>query len=181
MKEPDLDEILKSLEEQQQYSTKDHLTEQEKNELNHQMETSEEAILLEEVRKREEGKKQLPDKVLVIDDSKLMRRNIGHTLKRHGNYIVDEAGTSADAIDLLNVVDNYKIVTLDLNMPGGSGMQVLDEIQNKAYQTKVIVISTENEKETISRALLKGACSFITKPFNQEKLLQHIHEALSSS
>ncbi len=109
-------------------------------------------------------------KILVIDDSALMRRVISDIINESNEYEV--AAIAKDGLEGLDmIVSNpyeYSAVILDINMPKLNGLELLQRLQKDHIEQTVIVVSTvarEGAKETI-QALEYGAFDFVTKPEN---------------
>ena len=109
-------------------------------------------------------------KILVIDDSALMRRVISDIINSGGDYEV--AAIARDGVEGFDlIVSNphlYSAVILDINMPKMNGLELLEKLQKNRIEQTVIVVSTvakEGAKETI-KALELGAFDFVTKPEN---------------
>lgn len=109
-------------------------------------------------------------KILVIDDSALMRRVISDIINESNEYEV--AAIAKDGLEGLDmIVSNpyeYSAVILDINMPKLNGLELLQRLQKNHIEQTVIVVSTvarEGAKETI-QALEYGAFDFVTKPEN---------------
>ncbi|MBF0196744.1 MAG: response regulator [Planctomycetes bacterium] len=170
--EPNLDDILKAVEQESQVEIRDPLTDSEEEELNKQLSETVEAKRLKSVMSREqEGSgNENALKVLVIDDSAIIRKSIIRNLKSSYEVIADEAGSVQQALDLLDVVKLYDFVTLDLNLPGAFGLKFLEGAKERGIDVNVIVVSTENEKGTITQALLLGAKGYLLKPFSGDDL-----------
>jgi two-component system chemotaxis response regulator CheB len=104
-------------------------------------------------------------RVLVVDDSALMRKLIPQVLLRDSS--IEVVGTAADgAIGLKKIEDlRPNVVTLDLEMPRMDGIEMLRQITRK-YHVPVIVVSTHSERSAAItlRALSLGAFDFVTKP-----------------
>ncbi len=116
-----------------------------------------------------------PIKVLVVDDSALMRKMIPQMLERNGGIRV--VGTAMDGKFALEKAAELKpdVITLDLEMPRMDGIEALRQIA-KQYQLPVIVVSahtTEGANSTF-KALALGAFDFVAKPANGSS--QHIEE-----
>jgi two-component system chemotaxis response regulator CheB len=106
-----------------------------------------------------------PYRVLVVDDSALMRKLIPQILERDGSIQV--VGTAMDGAFALSKIEELKpqVVTLDLEMPRMDGMETLRAITRK-YRLPVIVVSahtTEGATATF-KALSLGAFDFVAKP-----------------
>lgn len=109
-------------------------------------------------------------KILIIDDSALMRRVISDIIKACNDYEV--AGIAKDGVEGLDMIvsnpDRYDAIIMDINMPRMNGLELLEQIQRLHLEQTVIVVSTvakQGAKETI-RALELGAFDFVTKPEN---------------
>jgi two-component system chemotaxis response regulator CheB len=106
-----------------------------------------------------------PVRVLVVDDSALMRKLIPQVLLRES--AIEVVGTAADGAIGLKKIEELKpnVVTLDLEMPRMDGFEMLRQITRK-HHLPVIVVSAHSERAaTITlRALSLGAFDFVTKP-----------------
>ncbi len=107
-------------------------------------------------------------KILIIDDSALMRRVISDIIKSHNEYEV--ADTARDGLEAFEKITanpgRFDAIIMDINMPKMSGLEVLESLQKYHVKHTTIVVSTvatEGAKETI-RALELGAFDFVTKP-----------------
>ncbi len=108
-------------------------------------------------------------KLLIVDDSSIMRRNIEKHLVDYDVEIVGTAGNGKEAIE---IVKHQKpdAVTLDITMPEMDGITCLEEIMQVAPKTKVMIITALSDKLTGLRALDKGARGYLYKPVNAEDL-----------
>ena len=107
-------------------------------------------------------------KILIIDDSALMRRVLSDIIQSDTRFTVgDVASNGLEGFDLITRDQaNYDAVILDINMPKMNGIEFLETLEKHHIRTKVIVVSTiakEGAKETI-QALELGAFDFVTKP-----------------
>ena len=112
----------------------------------------------------------LPKKILVIDDSALMRRVISDIINENNDYEVAAiAKDGVEGFDLITSNPNlYSAIILDINMPKMNGLELLEKLQKNRIDQTVIVVSTvakEGARETI-KALEYGAFDFVTKPEN---------------
>ena len=108
------------------------------------------------------------NKILIIDDSALMRMLISDIIKSCNQFEV--AGMAVDGVEGLDLLiknnGKYDVVLLDVNMPKMNGLEVLKRIKRYELKCKVIMVSTlvkEGAKETIL-ALENGAIDFVLKP-----------------
>lgn len=104
-------------------------------------------------------------RLLIVDDSSIMRRIIEKNLK---DYDIQIIGMAPDGQTALQLVKEHKpdVITLDITMPGMDGLACLDEIMTVHPQAKVMIITALSDKLTGLRALDKGARGFLYKPVN---------------
>lgn len=126
-------------------------------------------------------------KILVIDDSALMRRVISDIINEGNEYEV--AAIAKDGLEGFDmIVSNpnlYSAIILDINMPKMNGLELLQKLQKNHIEQTVIVVSTvakQGAKETI-QALEYGAFDFVTKPENYfetkgDNFKKRIHDML---
>lgn len=119
-------------------------------------------------------------KVLIVDDDKIMRRIVSNYLKDEGVRELTMINIASKALKLLE--DAYKskspydLVLLDINMPGKSGDQLLYEVKNHRLlgKTKIIMVTAQNEKDTILKCVDSGADYYLIKPVMKETLAEAI-------
>jgi two-component system, chemotaxis family, chemotaxis protein CheY len=110
-------------------------------------------------------------KVLIVDDSMLMRHMVREILACDGWQVVGEASDGQEAVEKYRQL-RPDAVTLDIIMPGATGVSVLQAIRQIAPEAKVVVVSALNQTKLISEAIRSGAQDFIAKPFLPEQLQQ---------
>jgi two-component system, OmpR family, response regulator len=103
-------------------------------------------------------------RALVVDDDPTIRLLVKHLLEE-GGFAVDEAGTGEDG-RVLAMVNDYDAIILDLVLPDGNGIPLVQALRRKSRDTPVLVLTGDHEKETIVMALDAGADDFITKPID---------------
>ncbi len=117
-------------------------------------------------------------RVLVVDDSMLMRRMIADTLTEAGWKVVAEAADGEEAVRLFQQY-HPEAVTMDIVMPGTNGIVALEGILKLDPAAKVVVVSALNQTKMISEAIRKGAHDFIAKPFMPEQLQETLAGCLA--
>ncbi len=117
--------------------------------------------------------------VLIIDDEQDVRESLEQLLKLDG-YSVATAGTAEEGCKKIEdqVCD---LVLLDISLPGRSGLDVLQQIKRDSPETPVIMITAYDSSQTAFQASKQGAESYITKPWDNEKLLLEIRNLLDRS
>lgn len=105
-------------------------------------------------------------KILIVDDSALMRRVLYDIINSDGRFNVeDKAANGVEALELLKR-KTYDAVVLDVNMPKMNGLELLKELNNNRIHAKVMMASTDTKEgaQTTLDALELGALDFIHKP-----------------
>lgn len=118
------------------------------------------------------------EKILVVDDEPMMRWTLTEALRGWG-YTPIEAGTVAGALFSFEA-ERPAAVLLDINLPDGSGLDVLTEIKRKQPQAVVIMITANVMVEDTLHALRGGAYDFIGKPANLSELQVTIRNGLEA-
>jgi two-component system KDP operon response regulator KdpE len=113
--------------------------------------------------------------VLIIEDDPTMRAVIAVALRQRG-YVVGEAGSAADARELL-AVQRFDAVLLDLGLPDSDGVDLAAEIK-RSFAGPILVVSARTEEEQLVRALDAGASDYVTKPFREGELMARLRAAL---
>jgi two-component system chemotaxis response regulator CheY len=113
-------------------------------------------------------------KVLLVDDSAVMRKIIQRNIKETG-LIVDEfveAGDGKQALDKVNDDGNLDLILLDWNMPNMSGIEFVKALRslNLPNRIPVVMVTTEGSEGKISEAKESGADGYLTKPFTADQL-----------
>jgi two-component system chemotaxis response regulator CheY len=108
-------------------------------------------------------------RILVIDDSAVIRKAIRRILEERG-FTVDEACDGANALTRLGDAARYDAVFCDIDMPVMDGLTFVSALRADAavQQPPIVMCSTHNAFEKISDALTRGANEYIMKPFDGE-------------
>ena len=117
--------------------------------------------------------------VLIVDDSKIVRRVLTNTVKRYfkapawPNVELFEAEDGIVAMKQMNS-QKIDIVLLDWNMPNMNGEEVVEAIRaNKEWmKTRIIMATTEGGKDNVLKMIKKGANGYMVKPFNEEAIFK---------
>jgi two-component system response regulator AtoC len=118
--------------------------------------------------KRAESLKTQKEKILVVDDERMIRWSLGEALRGWG-YEPIEAETAAAALAAFEA-ESPAAVLLDINLPDGSGLEVLRKIRQRQRDVVVIMITANVLVDETIAALRGGAYDFIGKPINLEEL-----------
>lgn len=117
-------------------------------------------------------------KVLVVDDSAIMRRIISNNLKTAGYIDIVEANNGAEAMENLSGVE---LILTDWNMPVMDGLSFVKEVRKNSDYGKIpiLMITTEGAKTEVMEALKSGVNNYIVKPFTPETLVEKINSTLT--
>jgi DNA-binding response OmpR family regulator len=115
-------------------------------------------------------------KILVIEDETALAQSIVAYLSDE-NYLCEWAATAREAIDKIDVYE-YDCIVLDLMLPGGDGLSILQEIKAQNKQDGVIIISAKNSLEDKIKGLQIGADDYLTKPFHLSELAARIYSII---
>ena len=113
--------------------------------------------------------------VLVVDDSALIRKVLIELLNNNGFNVIGEATNGQEGLDMYKEL-SPDIVTLDVTMPVMDGVEALRQIIELDANAKVAMITAAGQKERLMEALKIGAKLFITKPFNEEEVLNSLSD-----
>lgn len=108
-------------------------------------------------------------RVMVVDDSLLVRRQVTAALKGPG-YLVTEAVDGVDALEKLAEFSDTRLIVCDVNMPRMNGIELLERLSKQGSIVPVVMLTTEGQPELIQRAKSLGAKGWIVKPFKPEFL-----------
>ena len=120
--------------------------------------------------------KSVPKSILVVDDSAFARRVLRDVLDGAG-YQVHEAVNGRDAVEKYSTV-SPDLVTMDLAMPGMSGLDALLAIRSLDVSARVLVVSALDRVPAAEDALRAGACEYVRKPFQPAALLDAVRRCL---
>ncbi len=116
-------------------------------------------------------------RVLVVDDAEGVRRYLANLLALKG-FAVDTAGDGRSAIALLEGGAAPDVVLLDVMMEGLDGLETLRRIRELDRRVPVVMLSVVGKTSTIVEAMRSGATDYLTKPFEDDQLLNTLEKAL---
>ncbi len=117
--------------------------------------------------------------ILIVDDEKKIRHILGIMLSRKGHSI-SEAGSGVEALKLLEN-GAFDVVISDIRMPEMDGFELLEHIRKMKIPVPVIVITAFGTIDSAVEAMKKGAVDYITKPFEEERIVLAVEKAAGVS
>lgn len=116
-------------------------------------------------------------KLLIVDDSSVMRRTIEKNLEAYDLEIIGQASNGREALEIVRE-EMPDVITLDITMPEMDGIACLEEIMKIHPSAKVMIITALSDKLTGLTALDRGARGFMFKPVNSEDLAKAFDKLL---
>jgi two-component system chemotaxis response regulator CheY len=119
-------------------------------------------------------------RLLIVDDSKLMREMVAACLRPLGAVELEFAGTGLEAIERLALAP-FDVMVLDLNMPDVGGVEVVEFVrsQDRLRELPILIVTTRGDDDSRTQVLAAGASSFLTKPFAPAEILDEVRRLLA--
>jgi two-component system chemotaxis response regulator CheY len=114
-------------------------------------------------------------KLMIVDDSNLIRRRIERTQALPELSVVGSAGSGVEALEVFQRTDP-DLVTMDLTMPQMDGIECIENLVRLKPAVRILVISALADKATAIDAIEKGASGFLHKPFTDRQLNEALLE-----
>ena len=111
-------------------------------------------------------------KILIVEDEKALLDSMMTFLKESG-MSCEKAINLSEAIEKINLY-TYDAIVLDIGLPDGSGLKVINEMQTKQHQTGIVIVSAKNSLDDRLVGLNFGADDYETKPFYMPELVARI-------
>ena len=118
-------------------------------------------------------------KILIIEDEPSLREIMSRALT-HEQYVVETASTYTEAEDKLAGY-SYDCILLDIMLPDGSGLDLLEELKHRGRKENIIIISAKDSIDDKVAGLEQGADDYLPKPFHTAELLARIKSVLRRS
>lgn len=114
-------------------------------------------------------------KVLIVDDSLIIRKKISKILENLGHDVVFDATNGKEAID---AYIKYKpdLVSMDITMPDMDGITAVKHIIKEDKEAKIIMVTSHGQEDMVIKSIQAGAVGYILKPISEDKMAQVIGE-----
>ena len=119
-------------------------------------------------------------KILIVDDHELIRSGLANLLAQHKYDVVAEAATSSQASALINT-HKPEIVLVDINLGSSSGIDLIKEMKKSGSKSKFVVLTMQDDNQTLESAKEAGAIAFITKSAPTDSLLEILQAITTGS
>lgn len=116
-----------------------------------------------------------PYRVLIVDDSMFIAKQIGQILTSEGFEVIGTAENGQEGVEKYKeLYPNVDVVTMDITMPKMDGVTALEKIIEFDKEAKVIMISALGKQDLVKKSLLLGAKNYIVKPLDRKKVLERV-------
>ena len=137
------------------------------------------AIMHLTVDKKKSEIKDSTKSILLVEDNHAISTLLKYVLSNQG-YKIRVSETIQEALEIVDKdLANFDLILLDLNLPGGSGFDILNHLP-KDNTIPIIILSALSQSHNIIRGLESGASDYITKPFDPKELIIRIEKLLAN-
>jgi two-component system chemotaxis response regulator CheY len=120
-----------------------------------------------------------PDRVIVVDDSMFIAKQLGQIFTSEGFEVAATAGDGAQGLQKYKeLAPNIDLVTMDITMPVMDGVSALEKILEFDKNANIIMVSALGKEDVVKKCLLIGAKSYIVKPLDRKKVLERVTSVL---
>jgi CheY-like chemotaxis protein len=119
-------------------------------------------------------------KILIVDDQASNVRLLEHTLRR-GGYTGVTSTTDPKQVAALQLENHYDLILLDLQMPGMSGLQVMEQLRATEGTPRAAILVMSADPGLMVTALEAGGDSFLSKPFRLNDVLERVQLMLEKA
>lgn len=121
----------------------------------------------------------IPYRVLVVDDSMFIAKQLGQIFSSEGFEVVATATDGSQGLEKYKQMHpNIDLVTMDITMPVMDGVTALEKILEFDKNAAVIMVSALGKEDVVKKCLLAGAKSYIVKPLDRKKVLERVVSVL---
>ena len=118
-------------------------------------------------------------KVLIVDDSESMRFVISYCLNEAGFHVI-EASDGQEALRIAQS-SHYDVIITDINMPNMNGYDFIEAVRktSKNRHAPILTLTTNTSQDAVAKGKAAGATGWLTKPFNDEMLLNVMRKVIA--
>ncbi len=114
-------------------------------------------------------------KVLIVDDSLIIRKKILKIVEKLGHKVVFSAKNGQEAIDAYKT-HKPDLVTMDITMPDMDGITAVEHIIKDDNEAKIIMVTSHGQEDMVIKSIQTGAVGYMLKPITEDKMAQAIGE-----
>lgn len=120
-------------------------------------------------------------RVLIVDDSQIMRKIITGALKNQGIKEIVEASNGLEAVEMTQKDSDIGLILMDWNMPTMTGIEAVKKIRDSGNKIPIVMVTTESEKEKVIEAIKTGANDYLVKPFNPKDIAAKLEKFMQKA
>jgi len=118
-------------------------------------------------------------RVLIVDDSMFVTKQISQILTSEGFEVVGSASDGEQGVEKYKeLYPNVDLVTMDITMPKMDGVAALEKILEFDKNARIVMISALGKQDLVKKSLMIGAKNYIVKPLDRAKVLERIMMSL---
>lgn len=114
-------------------------------------------------------------KVLVVDDSLIIRKKLTKIIEKLGHEVVYGAKNGQEGIDSF-MAKKPDLVTMDITMPDMDGITAVKNIIKEDAEAKIIMVTSHGQEDMVIKSIQSGAVGYVLKPITEDKLATAIGE-----
>lgn len=115
-------------------------------------------------------------KILIVEDNQTLAKNLKQVLVKDG-FAVDTSSTREDGLAQAEI-NEYDCIVLDINLPDGSGFDLLADLRKAENKTPVIIVTARGQVEDRIKGLNLGADDYVPKPVDSNELIARIRAVI---
>ena len=113
-------------------------------------------------------------KILIAEDEEITVKHLVNTLAKEG-YLVEGTRNGLDALKRIEA-DSFDLLIADIKMPGMTGIELLEKVRERSFDTDVIIITGFGSIGSAVEAMKKGAVEYVTKPFDLDEIILKVNK-----
>jgi len=117
-------------------------------------------------------------RVLVVDDSQIMRKIIIGALRNESVKNISEASDGLEAYEAVQKNPDIDLILMDWNMPSLNGVDAVKKIRTTNPNVPIIMVTTEAEQHRVVEAIKSGANDYLVKPFSPKDIKSKLEKYL---
>jgi len=112
-------------------------------------------------------------KVLVVDDSMIIRKQIANVFEELGHQVIAEAQDGKSAVSIFRE-KKPDLVTMDITMPDMNGIEAVKIIKSKEPEVKILMVTSHGQEKMVIESIKAGAKGYILKPATLKKVQEAV-------
>ncbi|WP_300665506.1 response regulator transcription factor [Fluviicola sp.] len=120
-------------------------------------------------------------KIVLVDDHVIVRNGLKELIEKLGDYsVVAQFDSGTSLLNALPIVPNPDLLIVDLNMPGMSGYELVQELKNSGIEQRILILTLDSDEQSIIRLFRNGVRGFLKKNCSAEVLKDALNSILTT-